>query len=49
MNWKGKNELERIVEAARNKERKDYPANTSLIIFFDDTPPFREVINRSNK
>ena len=38
-------ELERILAAAKGKEGKDYPANTSLIIFFDDTPPFQEVID----
>jgi len=40
-----KNELDRILVAAQNKEHIDYPANTSLIIFFDDTPPFQEVID----
>jgi hypothetical protein len=39
------NELERILAAAKRKEGKEYPTNTSLIIFFDDTPPFQEVIN----
>jgi hypothetical protein len=39
------NELERILAAAKRKEHKDYPANTSLIIFFDDLPPFQEVID----
>jgi len=39
------NELERIRAAAERKERKDYPANTSLIIFFDDSPPFQKVID----
>lgn len=40
-----KNELDRILDAAKGKEHIDYPANTSLIIFFDDTPPFKEVID----
>ncbi len=40
-----KNELERIIVAAQKKEHIDYPTNTSLIIFFDDTPPFQEVID----
>lgn len=40
-----RNELERIRDAAKRKEGKDYPTNTSLIIFFDDTPPFQEVID----
>ncbi|UCD08247.1 MAG: hypothetical protein JSU79_07775, partial [Dehalococcoidales bacterium] len=31
-----KNELNRIVEAAKKKACKEYPVNTSLIIFFDD-------------
>jgi len=39
------NELERILEAAKRKKGKDYPANTSLIIFFDDTCPFQKVID----
>ncbi|MDP2920290.1 MAG: hypothetical protein Q8O43_08750 [Dehalococcoidia bacterium] len=29
--------LKRIIEAAKGKAGKNYPANTSLIIFFDDT------------
>jgi len=32
-----KKELERIITAAKGKTAKDSPANTSLIIFFDDT------------
>jgi len=40
-----KSELERILAAAKGKEGKDYPANTSLIILFDDTPPFQEVVD----
>lgn len=39
------NELKRILCAAKRKEGKDYPANTSLIIFFDDMPPFQKVID----
>lgn len=31
-----KDELERIVDAAKRKAAKDYPTNTSLIIVFDD-------------
>jgi len=38
-----KNELERILAAAKRKAGKLYPSNTYLIIFFDDTPPFQEV------
>ena len=40
-----KNELERIIAAAKRKAGKDYPANTSLIIIFDDAPPFQKVID----
>jgi hypothetical protein len=32
-----KDELNRIIEAAKRKTGKHYPANSSLIIFFDDT------------
>lgn len=32
-----KNELDRIIAAAKRKAGKDYPVNTSLIISFDDT------------
>jgi hypothetical protein len=32
-----KNELKRIADAAKRKAGKVYPANTSLVIFFDDT------------
>jgi len=39
------NELGRILVAAKKKESKDYPANTSLIIFFDDAPPFQRVMD----
>jgi hypothetical protein len=39
------NELKRILAAARGKECKDYPANTSLIILFDDPRPFQEVMD----
>jgi len=38
-----KNEMDRILTAAKKKERKVYSENTSLIIFFDDTLPFQEV------
>ncbi|MBI2917799.1 MAG: hypothetical protein HYY01_07360 [Chloroflexi bacterium] len=40
-----KTELRRILIAAQKKEHRDYPANTSLVIFFDDTPPFQKVID----
>lgn len=39
------NELGRILIGAQKKEHIDYPANTSLIIFFEDATPFQEVIN----
>lgn len=39
------NELDRILVAATKKASIDYPASTSLIIFFDDTPPFLKVID----
>jgi len=38
-------ELKRIVDAARRKEAKDYPINTSLIIFFKDDLSFRQVVD----
>lgn len=38
-------ELKRILEAARRKEGKDYPSNTSLIIFFKDDLNFRKAID----
>ena len=43
-----KTELGRILDAAKKKESKDYPTNSSLLIFFDDTPPFQEVIDNEN-
>jgi hypothetical protein len=43
-----KNELDRILDAAKGKAGKDYPANTSLIIFFDDTPPFEKALKVIN-
>ena len=43
-----KNELNRILDAAKRKAGKDYPPNTSLIIFFDDTPPFEEALKVIN-
>ena len=43
-----KNELDRILDAANRKAGKDYPANTSLIIFFDDTPPFEKALKLIN-
>ena len=39
------NELKRILAAARRKEGKEYPPNTSLIIFFDDAPHFQDVMD----
>lgn len=42
------NELDRIVAAAKRKEGKDHPANTSLVIFFDDAPPFQECMDHEN-
>jgi hypothetical protein len=39
------NERQRILAAARGKEGKEYPPNTSLIIFFDDAPHFQEVMD----
>jgi hypothetical protein len=38
-------ELEKIVDAAKRKAAKDYPINTSLIIFFDDDLNFRRVVD----
>ncbi len=38
-------ELSRIVEAAKQKEAKDYPKETSLIIVFDDGCNFRRFVN----
>lgn len=38
-------ELKRIFDAARRKEAKDYPINTSLIIFFNDSLTFRQAVN----
>lgn len=40
-----RDELDRIVDAARRKEAKNYPANTSLIIVFDDDLLFRRVMD----
>lgn len=40
-----KNDLERILAAAKLKKGKDYPANTSLIIFFDDSLHFPRVVD----
>ena len=39
-----KEELVRIVEAAKRKEGKEYPPNTSLLIAFDDGLTFQKVI-----
>lgn len=38
-------ELKRIFDAARRKESKDYPINTSLVIFFKDDLNFRKVVD----
>ncbi|MFC1970857.1 hypothetical protein ACFLV0_02835 [Chloroflexota bacterium] len=40
-----KEELMRIVEAAKRKNGKDYPPNTSLLIAFDDGLTFQRVIS----
>ena len=40
-----RDELGRIVDAARRKEAKDYPANTSLIIVFEDDWFFRQAVD----
>jgi hypothetical protein len=39
------NERQRILAAAERKVGKDYPPNTSLVIFFDDARPFQEVMD----
>jgi len=39
------NERRRILAAAKGKEGKEYPPNTSLIIFFDDAPHFQDVMD----
>ncbi len=43
-----KNELDRIVDAANRKANKNYPDNTSLIIFFDDTKLSEERLKALN-
>lgn len=40
-----RNELGRIIDAAKRKTAKDYPVNTSLIIVFDDDWFFRRAID----
>lgn len=40
-----RDELGRIVDAARRKEAKDYPINTSLIIVFNDDWFFRQDVD----
>ena len=40
-----RDELKRIIDAARRKEAKDYPANTSLIIVFEDDWFFRQAVD----
>ena len=42
------NELSRIIDAAKRKAGKDYPANTSLIISFDDMTLSEERLNMIN-
>jgi hypothetical protein len=42
---RAENELDRILDAAKKKASKDYPRNTVLLIFFDDSQPFQEVVN----
>lgn len=37
-------ELAMIVAAAKRKEGGDYPLNTSLVLVFDDAPPFQKVM-----
>lgn len=43
------NELNRILEALRRKAGRDYPPNTSLIVFFDDTGNFEEALKLTSK
>ena len=38
-------ELSRIVEAAKRKEGKSYPAGTSLIIVFNDRFQFQQIVS----
>lgn len=40
-----RDDLERILAAAERKKGKDYPMNTSLIIFFDDSLHFPRVVD----
>lgn len=42
-----RDELERIVSAAKRKEAKDYPANTSLVIVINDDLFFQKAINNA--
>ncbi|MFC2033817.1 hypothetical protein ACFLTT_00225 [Chloroflexota bacterium] len=43
-----KDDLKRILAAAKKKASKDYPANTSLIIFFDDSLHFPRVVDNTH-
>jgi hypothetical protein len=43
-----RDELRRIVDAARRKEAKDYQPNTSLIIVFEDDWFFRQAVDDSH-
>jgi hypothetical protein len=43
-----RDELRRIIDAAKRKAAKDYPTNTSLVIMFNDDFFFRRAINDSN-
>jgi len=43
-----RNELGKIVDAAKRKAAKDYPINTSLIIVFNDDWFFRQAIDDAN-
>ena len=43
-----RNELGKIVDAAKRKAAKDYPINTSLIIVFNDDWFFRRAIDAAN-
>jgi len=47
VNEVARDELIRIVDAAKRKAAKDYPSNTSLIIVFDDDLFFRKVVDNA--
>jgi len=38
-------ELDKVLDAVRRKEGKDYPPDTSLLVWFDDGYLFREVVS----